>query len=492
MKSRFKQLGKDSIIYGFGGVFAKGIGFFLLPLYTRIFSPADYGNIEMLVVINGFLGSLLMMGMDSAQSFYFFEQKEAGKPAQARVITAILQWRLSWGVLIIVAAMLLSPQINTLFFNEQLSWEYFAVSFVGVLFAQLMNQSAGIFRLLYRPWSFIVITLSNTVVSAATTITLIVWLDWGVLGYFIGFGAGSLVAAVGGLWAIRTYLDWSEWHRNWWPRLIRFGAPFVPMALLMYFLNTADRWFLVRYHGQEALGMYAVGAKFATLFTLIVTTFRQAWWPVAMDAIHSPDGPQLFRIMGRLYLGVGSAAIVLVTFISPYLIKWLTAPSYHAAYPIIGVLAWQAVFFGFYLIAAAGIWKEEETGWAPVSIGIAVIVNLILAIWLVPKFAGMGAAAATSISFLVWNIITLWISERFWPVRYPIVIFGLQIGIGVTAVTGILFLYAQGQEIWKIGIVTIFAMIIIIAITLEQTHVKWAIKQIINRYSLWQLRRRND
>ena len=51
----------------------------------------------MLTVINSFLGMLLAMGMNSAQSFYFFEQKEKGKQAQAQLVTAILQWRLSWG-----------------------------------------------------------------------------------------------------------------------------------------------------------------------------------------------------------------------------------------------------------------------------------------------------------------------------------------------------------------------------------------------------------
>jgi O-antigen/teichoic acid export membrane protein len=34
--SRLKQLGKDSLIYGIGGIFAKGVSFFLLPVYTRI------------------------------------------------------------------------------------------------------------------------------------------------------------------------------------------------------------------------------------------------------------------------------------------------------------------------------------------------------------------------------------------------------------------------------------------------------------------------
>src|SRR5688572_8730986 len=95
--TRLRQLGKDSLVYGFGRLLANGITFFLLPVYTRIFSPADYGTIETLTIVAGLLTAVLGLGMDTAQSYYFFEQKRAGKAAQARLVSAILQWRLIWG-----------------------------------------------------------------------------------------------------------------------------------------------------------------------------------------------------------------------------------------------------------------------------------------------------------------------------------------------------------------------------------------------------------
>lgn len=69
--TRLKQLGKDSLIYGLGGILAKSISFFTLPIFTRIFSPADYGTIEMLTVMRSFLAAILVMSMDSSQSMYF-------------------------------------------------------------------------------------------------------------------------------------------------------------------------------------------------------------------------------------------------------------------------------------------------------------------------------------------------------------------------------------------------------------------------------------
>ena len=276
--------------------------------------------------------------------------------------------------------------------------------------------------------------------------------------------------AIIGWWANRTFLDWSLWHRDWWPRLLRFGAPLVPAGLAMYVLNTSDRWFISHYCDQDALGLYAVGAKFALLIALAVTTFRQAWWPIAMNAMHSPDGPELFRIIARLYLGLGSAGIVLLTAFSPLLVSWLTGPAFHSAYPIVGILAWHSMFYGFYLIGAAGIWKMEKTAWAPLLMGSAALLNIGLDAWLVPQYGGMGAAVGTSLSFLIWNIMTLIVSERLWPVGYTFRIFALQISIGAVSCFVILQIHEKGQSLWGIASVTLVAIFVLGALSVTRKH----------------------
>lgn len=454
MKSRFKQLGKDSLIYGFGGVLAKSIGFLLLPVYTRIFTPAEYGTIEMLTVITSFLGTLLVMGMDSAQSFYFFQKKDEGKASQAKLVTAILQWRLLWGGLIVAAGVLISPFLSEWFFDGGISWDYFAVAFAGGLFGQVVGQSTEVFRLLYRPWPYIFITLGNTVVSASIAVGLVVILDMGVFGYFVGFTVGSSVAALVGWYAIREYVDFSSLQWKWWPKLLKFGAPLVPAAMAMYVLNTSDRWFISHYHGQDALGYYAVAAKFAMLIMFAVITFRQAWWPVAMDAMHANEDPAFFRNMAKYYLGISIIGVLLLTLLSPMLVTLLTAPVFHSAYPVVGVLAWSSILYGFYLISSMGIWKSEKTHLAAIVMAGAAVLNIALDFWLVPLHGNMGAAIATSVSFLTWNAVTILISERLWPVDYPLVRFSMQILVGVLGTGMILLLYDADSTWWVTTIVT--------------------------------------
>ena len=472
MNSRLKQLGKDSVVYGLGAVLAKGVGFLLLPIYTRVFTPEDYGAITMLTVIGSFLGAFLAMGMDASQSFFFNEQKKDGPEAQARLVTAILQWRLAWGSLLVLVSFLFIPLLNAVFFDGRLTPSHFAAAFAGTMFAQLLNQSAEVYRLLYRPWPYLAVTLGNTLVSAAVAVTLVVWLDWGILGYFVGFASGALVVAVSSWYTVRPYLDWSAWHFKWWPRLLRFGAPLVPGSVALYVLNTADRWFLNHYHDAAAVGLYAVGAKFAMLIAMIITTYRQAWWPIAMDALQTDEGPPLFRTMGRLYLGLGSAGIVLLTAFSPWLVRLVTAPAYHDAYPVVGILAWHSLFYGFHLIVVGGIWKREKTAWVSFGMIVAALLNVLLDFLLVPTYGGMGAAAATSISFLVWNIVTLAVSERLSPMNYPLAVLTAQVATGVASSAVILLLFSREQSPGWLAAVAVVAVMVLVALSVPRKEVR--------------------
>ncbi|MFC1749417.1 oligosaccharide flippase family protein [Pseudomonadota bacterium] len=439
--SRIQQLGKDSIIYGLGGVLAKGASFFLLPIYTRIFTPVDYGTIEMLKLISAFVAAILIMGMDTAQSFYFFKEKSEGKSAQIKVVSAILQWRLVFGSVTVLIATLLAPLLTISFMSAELTWHYFAVAFCGAFFATVMSQSVEIFRLLYRPWPYIWITLLNTLGTAALILLFVLKFDQGIMGYFLGSMISGLLVAGLAWYLVREYVDFSTWHTEWWPKLLKFGAPLLPAGLAFYGMSSADRWFIQYYQGEHVLGLYAIGATFALLVALVVETFRKAWWPIAMDAMHSDDGPETFRIVARLFMGIGAAAVVMLTFMSPWLIKWFTGPAFHSAWPLVGVLAWSSLMYGFYMIASRGIFKVEKTSILAYLMGVAMILNMLLNWLLVPLYSSMGAAVSTVIAYFVWVILSMIISERYWRVGFPVLILSLQVGIGMFYVAWFLIMY---------------------------------------------------
>jgi O-antigen/teichoic acid export membrane protein len=112
----------------------------------------------------------------------------------------------------------------------------------------------------------------------------------------------------------------------------------------------------------------------------------------------------------------------------------MAGPAFDRAWMIVGVLAWQSLFYGFYLVASAGLWKQKKTHYSTYLMGGAALMNIVLNWWLVPKLASIGAAMATALSYLLLVVVSMALSERLWKVGFEKLVMTSQIAIGVAAV----------------------------------------------------------
>ena len=414
----------------------------------------------MLTVISSFFSIILIMGMDATQSVYFFKFKKKGKKAQAQIVSAILQWRLLWGIVIVLFGTLISPFLNVWFFKGLLSWEYFMIAFIGTLFTQVMSQSVEVMRLLYLPFSYICITLGKTILSALLILSFIIFFDKGIIGYFLGTAIASLSVAFIGWFHVREYLQFNKIYWSLWPKLIKFGLPLMPSSFVLYLMFSADRFFIQYYHGEVSLGLFAIGSKFAILIALCIETFRKAWWPIAMESMYSEDGPETFRLISILYMGIASSGIIVVTLISPTLIKWMTTSEFHSSWPLVGILAWQSVFYGFYMICSAGILKSEKTYLNFYLSAGALFVGLTLNFFLVPSYGNMGAAISTALTFFLWIIVSSIVSQLLWKINLSWFILSFQISL--SAIFVIWFIYDNNETTLLFS--SLIALIIVIII----------------------------
>ena len=471
--SRIKQLGQDALIYGLGGAASHGVAFLLVPIYTRIFTPVEYGALEMQLVINAFLDVLLMMGMIPALTFYFFEKKKEGLEAQAQLVTAILQWYLIWGASIIIPAILLSPIWNKFFFNDQLTSSFFAVAFISVLFIQTTNLISQVFRLTYRPWHFLTISLGSAWISAAIGLILVVWLKSGILGYFVGLGVGGAAGVFLGLINIHEYIRWNQWHWDAWPELLKFGLPLVPASLMTYFLTASDRWFINYYLSPYELGLYALGAKFALVIAFLIQSFGRAFMPFSMDLINNNDKAEADKSLAlifRYFSGLGYALIILLTGVAPFMVRLLAPAEYAQAYPIIGILSLSGLFFGYTYFSSLGCWKAEKTYLYSVSVLMATMMSLLLNVMLIPAYGIIGAAVATSIGMLVLALMSFGLSQWVWKIEFDFLTTWLQMFICLAAMGVIIYLQSKivSSQV-GIGVTTIVSLGLLVAVTIRKS-----------------------
>ena len=66
---------KNSLIYTLGHVLTSGIAIFLLPIYTRYLSPAEYGVIDLFIVIAAIVNLTIALEISQGIARYYQEAK---------------------------------------------------------------------------------------------------------------------------------------------------------------------------------------------------------------------------------------------------------------------------------------------------------------------------------------------------------------------------------------------------------------------------------
>jgi len=180
----YKKLLSDSAIYGLGAILVKSIAFFTLPIYTTIFTPQEFGIIEMFSTISGIFSILMTMGLDSTQSYYFMEAKNKGTYDIKKVTTSVLQLRITLGLLLIGLVTMFAPFILDFAFDTKLPAIYLIVVACATFFANLISQSLEIFRLIYKPWQYITLSFLQTFLNIIFILYFAYLQEMGIEGYF--------------------------------------------------------------------------------------------------------------------------------------------------------------------------------------------------------------------------------------------------------------------------------------------------------------------
>jgi O-antigen/teichoic acid export membrane protein len=430
----YKKLLSDSAVYGLGAIFIKSIAFFTLPIYTRIFTPEEFGTIEMFAIIGGMLSIIMTMGLDSAQSYYFMEAKNKGTHDTKTITTSIVQLRIILGIGVISIVSIFSPFLLDFAFNTSLPVKYLIIVSLSTFFANLVSQSLEIFRLIYKPWKYITLSFIQTFLNIGFILYFTYIQNMGIEGYLLGGMIGMFISMVMGWVATRNYRYWIKIEIGLWRDFLKFGLPLLPAGLMIWIMSASDRWFVMNMLGAAEVGIYAVAAKFAMLLMLFIEVFRKAWWPIAMDMLYKEEGAEFFRVASLWYVVFGTIGAMILTVISPYLVGYLTTEEYKDSWRLVGILCWGSIFYGFYLLSGLGIFYSKKTHLTIYTYGGGAALNIVLNYSLIPTLELFGAAFSTILSLLFANIASMIVSNRYYKIDWH---WGYM---SISVITGMVFI----------------------------------------------------
>lgn len=443
---QIKSLFNDSIIYGLSGIVSSFISIFLIPFYTKVFEPSDYGIISIVTTTSTLLTILLIFSLDNSAAVWFWDKPEYEE--RKKTFNSWLGFLATAGVLTSLLISLLSVPLSNLFFDSGKYAILFLLLGVNLLFVGFQKVVNIWCRMLQKPVLAMVFSLAILLITVGLNILFILVWRIGVKGVFYS----QAIASVAGLLLLFVFFkDWISirfFSKERLREMVRFSAPLVPATIMYWLMNTASVYFLKAYVKDNAeIGLYQVGASVANILSLCTWAFFQAWSPFALSVSRQENAKRIYSFVFELYCVVGLFIALSLMLTSSDILIIFTRPGYLGASTVLGLLAINVVLVGMpNILAIANNLAKKNMSYA-IAIGIGSIITVILFMVLIPAYGKEGAAIAMITGNLFIPIFLAYSAQRlyFIPYNFMRIIFVIVIQLAMFLVAQNLFSTLPGH-----------------------------------------------
>jgi O-antigen/teichoic acid export membrane protein len=411
-----RRLLQFTVIYGAGEAANNALAFVLVPVYTRLLSPGQYGVLEVfnrtLEMLNIF--AAVGIGMAAMRS-YFGKEKGEGDSSVFSTAMVFAVTNSLWLAVVLSAA---AGLISQLLLGSTLYAWLFRLTFSILVFEQGFGMVRTYLKATGKPIPYSVLSVSKYAATLGLIICFLLFLGrevkYVLLATLIANVAFFVPSAAVLLSRIGFKVSWQGLKR-----MLAFGLPFVPGGVLLFILNNADRFLLIAMVGQEEAGLYALGYRMALVpVMLLLVPFQAAWGPFMMEKGETSEGPALFATILSYLTAACCFASLLLALFAREVIAFIAAPAFAEAYRVLPPVLLGYVFWVISIILDAGIYITRRTAWKPLLLATGAGTNIVLNVLLIPRLGMMGAAYATAAGFFVFVICTGVVSMRLYPVPY--------------------------------------------------------------------------
>jgi len=411
-----KNLVSHSAVYWFAIMLSKMIGFLLIPLYTRYLEPADYGMLEMLVLTVDVLA--LVLGLQLIHAVAKFHDAAETPEAKQRVISTSIIIVAVLSIAVFFSLSFISDKVSMLVFDSANFAYLFQTVFIASIFGVITQIPLLYIRIQDRSKLFVLITLTQVLLTVALTIWMVVFLEMSVFGVLLANAIVSgIVCFVLLCWTMKSV--GARYDVTVAKEMVIYSAPLIPGVIGLFVLNSSDRFFLNEMTSLDEVGLYAIGYKFGFLISpLIIGPFLLVWGAKMFEVYRHPERDE---VLNKVLAGLGFMLVFSALGISLFIdevLRIMTTPQYYAAAIVVPLISFAYVMSGVARVMATPLYAEKKTGAIGYIYSSAAVVCLILNYILVQLFGIVGAAIATLLSFLYILVVTLIVSQRLSPVRW--------------------------------------------------------------------------
>ena len=464
MFDKLKELTKDTAIYGISTMVGRFLNFILVPLYTNIFLPADYGIIQLIYAYTAILNIVFIYGLDSAYlKFASFKDIGDEKDNFSTPYIAIFIISLLISFLIVINSEAISVSLRI---PSEYSYLIYLAAAILFLDANVVIPFLKL-RLDRRAKIFSLFRVINIVTNIILNVYLILILHWGIEAIIISNLVASAVSLL--LVSVTILKNFKlKFHSALFKRMLKFGLPFLPAGFAVMLVQVIDVPILEKLTDLKTVGIYKANYKLGIFMMLFVNMFQFAWQPFFLQNAKESNAKEMFSKILTYFTLVGSIILVVLSlFINDFAhLKIagfsLIGSEYWAGLQIVPIILLAYLINGMYSVFSAGIYIEEKSIYVPLLTGAGALVNVAANFLLIPVLGIIGAALATLASYIVIAAGYYFVTQKFYNVKYELNRIG-HIFIAIILVGAFYYyLLSTGNLfiLYKLGLLILFLLYI--------------------------------
>lgn len=395
-----KLLG-DSFIYGLSGIITSFIGVFLIPLYTKVFDPADYGIIALLGSLQSIVTILIIFGMDNSFGVWYYDNpSEAGKKI---TVSNWFFFSLSFGFVIALLLGAGSYYIAKLLLGDSRLYPLVILFAINIFLASTQKVLNMWFRVRRKPVQAVSFNLTISLLTIALNILFVLKLRVGIPGIYYSVCITSFIALAITIFILRDYISIKFINLTELRKMIKFSLPLVPTGLIFWVMGSATPYFInFLMHSKAEIGLYQIGSNGASLLGLGTFAFFQAFTAYALSIAHEENAKNVYAKILEYYIYIGMTCALLLGLLAKFILHIFTNEKYIPAYTVMGILAFNVIIAGVVQIVSLANLLAKNNNPIAKSAMYSVIVTVIGYFTLIPLVGKEGAA----ISVLLGNLAT--------------------------------------------------------------------------------------
>lgn len=429
--SLYKNLFKQTAIYGLATVFPRMMSFFLVPLYTELLPKEEYGKITVIFSYMIFFNVMLAYGMETA--FFRFYNKETDK--KNVIETSMIS--VFWTSMAFLAFALIFR--NTLAAYSEIDAQYVTYTIWILVLDALVIIPFSKLRANQRSMFYAIVKIGNVTINLLLNIFFLVFLPKlassnpesffdgiYVENFQIGYIFISLIIS-----SFATFIALSpdyikiKWHFDvdLWKRMMRYGLPILVAGIAFAINEQFDKILLGKLLpkniADSEVGVYAACYKLGLFMVLFRTAYTLGIEPFFFSHADKENATQTYATVTKYFVIFGSfIMLAVIVFADLFKLIMIRDSSYWDAMKVVPLIILANFFLGIYTNLSVWYKLLDKTyigAWISI---VGAIVTLVLNFLLIPKFSYMGSAIATIAAYGSMMLISYFMGQKHYPIPY--------------------------------------------------------------------------